>query len=195
MLQVHVKQQDSFSRIQLLTRTLFGAIYIFIPHLFILLFVMIWAKILWIYATFHILINGTYPRNAWDFQIGLMNWLSRVHLSAYNLVDGYPVFGISKETDYLTVDAPYNETPDRLWVLIRFFFAGLMILPHVFIWTFRNLWSGILSFLAFWVVLFTGKYPSNWFEFNIGTLRWVMRIMAYQLYIFEDYPPFTGREE
>ncbi len=195
MLQVQVKQQDSYSKLQLLARTFFGAFYIFLPHLLILLFVALWAKVLWIYATFHILLKGTYPKNAWDFQMGLMNWLARVHLSAYNLVDGYPAFGINANPENLIVTAPYNETPDRLWVLVRFFFSGLLILPHVFIWTFRNLWSGVLSFLAFWVVLFTGKYPANWFEFNIGTLRWIMRIMGYQLYLFEDYPPFTGREE
>ena len=126
--------------------------------------------------------------------MGVFEWLARLHLSSYNLRDDYPAFGVNKEVEYVKISAPYNEMPSRLSVLLRFMFISLMILPHIFIWMFRNLWSGILTFLAFWVVLFTGKYPRNWFEFNIGTLRWIMRIMGYQYYIFDRYPPFTGKE-
>ncbi|UTW66245.1 DUF4389 domain-containing protein [bacterium SCSIO 12643] len=162
--------------------------------MFVLLFVLLWSKILWIYATFYILIKGRYPANVWDYQMGVMDWLARLHLSSYNLRDDYPVFGVNKEVEYLKITASYNETPNRASVLIRFIFISIMILPHVFVWTFRNLWSGILTFLAFFAVLFTGKYPENWFHFNIGTLRWVMRLMAYQNYIFDTYPPFTGKE-
>jgi len=194
MLQLQVQHQETYSRLHLLLRTFFGAFYIFIPHLFVLLFVLLWSKILWIYATFYILITGRYPHKVWDFQMGVMDWLARLHLSSYNLRDEYPQFGVNKQVDYLTIAAPYNETPSRISVLLRFIFISIMILPHVLVWMFRNIWSGILTFLAFWVVLFTGKYPENWFHFNIGTLRWVMRLMAYQHYIFDQYPPFTGKE-
>jgi hypothetical protein len=44
------------------------------------------------------------------------------------------------------------------------------------------------------MVLITGKYPKNWFDFNIGTLRWLIRVVGYQLYLSDNYPPFTGKK-
>lgn len=193
MLNLEVKQQESYSRLKLLLRLFFGVFYIVIPHMVVLFFVAIWAKVLWLYATFYILINGKYPKKAWDYQVGLLHWLSRIHLTFYNLRDDYPEFGWNTESDYIKIDVAYNEAPDRLWVLLRFLFMGLLILPHTFIWGFRNLWSSVLTFLAFFAVLFTGKYPKNWFDFNVGTLNWVLRILGYQLYLFDDYPPFSGK--
>ena len=194
MLNLNVNYQESYSRIELLTRSFLGIFYIIIPHAIVLFFVVFWAKLLWLYSTFYILINGVYPKKAWDFQIGLIHWLSRLHMSVYNLADGYPPFGVSKRIESLEINVTYNESPDRLWVLIRFMFTAILLFPHIFVWTFRNLVSGFLSFYAFWVVLFTGKYPKSLFDFNVGTLRWVMRIMGYQLYLFDDYPPFSGNQ-
>ena len=192
MLNLNVKHQESFSRMELIFRSLFSIVYIIIPHILVLVFVAIWAKILWLYVTFYILLNGVYPKKYWDYQIGLLHWLSRLHLSVYNLIDGYPLFGINKRIEGLEINVPYNESPNRLWVLLRFILAPIILLPHLIVWTVRNAISIVLTFLAFWVVLFTGKYPKSWFAFNIGTLRWVMRLMGYQLYMFDDYPPFTG---
>lgn len=194
MLQIHVDQPDSFSRIQLILRTFFGAFYIIIPHFFVLLFVMIWAKILWLYVTFYILFTGQYPKKVWGFNLGLLHWLSRLHLSVYNLSDQYPGFGVHTNSEMLKIEIAYNETPNRLWVLLRFMFSALLLFPHIIIWSIRNIMSGVLAFLAFWVVLFTGKYPKSWFDFNIGTLRWIMRIIGYQIYMFDEYPPFNGKE-
>ena len=194
MFKLEVTRQESFSRLQLILGILFGWLYIGIPHLVALLFVVFVGKLLWVYATFVILITGKYPKGIWDFQVGILNWLSRFHLSSYNLMDGYPSFGLNGSAEQLKIEITYNEAPDRLWVLLRFMFAGVLLFPHFLVWTFRNLWSGILSFLAIFAVLFTGSYPEKWFEFNVGTLRWVMRIMAYQVYLIDDYPPFSGKE-
>lgn len=194
MLQLRVDYQDSYSRLHLLLRLLFGGLYIVFPHFLVLFFVLIWAKLLWLYSTFFILLYGKYPEGAWKFSIGTMNWLSRVHLTTYNLRDDYPVFGVTKMVDYMRIEVPFNENPNRLSVLLRFLFGGVILLPQVFVWVFRNFASGVLSFLAFWAVLFTGKYPKPWFDFNVGTLRWLLRIMGYQMYLFENYPPFSGKE-
>lgn len=193
MLHLSVHHQSEYSRLKLLLRLFFGPIYIGIPHAFLLFFVAIWGKLLWLYATFHILIKGTYPENAWDYMVGLLKWGARFHLSTYNMTDEYPAFGVKTEVDYLQFDLKYPEHPDRLKVLLRFIFLPIVLIPHVFVFAFRNIWNGILSFLAFFAILFTGKYPENWFTFNVGTLQWVLRVMAYGMYMFDEYPPFNGR--
>ena len=194
MLTLRVVYPESFSRLQLLLRLFLGWLYIVLPHMIVLFFVLIWAKLLWLYTTFYILLKGEYPEKPQSFILGTMRWLTRVHLTTYNLRDDYPAFGVHKEVDYFELELSNEEIPNRLTVLVRFLLSGLIIFPHLFIWVFRNFWSGILTFLAFWVVLFTGKYPYNWYEFNIGTLRWLLRVLGYQLYLFNAYPPFTGEE-
>ena len=75
-------------------------------------------------------------------------------------------------------------------------FFGLIyvIIPHIFILYFRIIWGSILMFIAWWLVLFTGKYPQAWHEFNVGTLRWSTRITLYMSFMTDEYPRFSGEE-
>ena len=192
MIQLEVKRQKEYSKLQLILRLIFGVFYIMIPHFMALFFVAFISKIVWVYVTFMLLLTGVYPPKSKQFLVGILKWVSRLHLTAYNLRDDYPRFGLKTEVSYLKIETEQCN-PNRLLVLIRFLFAGIIIIPHLFIWFFVNICSVVLTFLAFWVVLFTGKYPEKWFDFNIGTLRWLIRVLCYQLYLNDDYPPFSGR--
>ena len=64
----------------------------------------------------------------------------------------------------------------------------------MFILIFRSIASQILVFLSFWSVLITGSYPEGWHRFNVGTLRWGLRVNAYTSYLTHQYPPFSGQE-
>ena len=54
-------------------------------------------------------------------------------------------------------------------------------------------WVLFLNFLAWWAILFTGRFPENWFTWCEEQMRWGTRLNAYLLYMTEEYPPFTGR--
>jgi hypothetical protein len=54
--------------------------------------------------------------------------------------------------------------------------------------------TGVLVFLAWFAVLFTGRYPERWHAFNVGSYRWVTRIGLYLGYFNDTYPPFSGKE-
>jgi Domain of unknown function (DUF4389) len=45
--------------------------------------------------------------------------------------------------------------------------------------------------IAWFAVLFTGKYPSGIFNFVVGTLRWSQRVTDYALLMTDAYPPFS----
>ena len=72
----------------------------------------------------------------------------------------------------------------------------LLALPHYFILVF--LWAAfcILSVVAFFAILFTGRYPRSIFEFNVGVLRWSWRVSYYAYGVLgtDRYPPFALRE-
>lgn len=67
-----------------------------IPHYVVLFFLAIAALIAVIVAWFAILFTGTYPRNLFDFVVGVIRWGNRVTGYAFTLVtDQYPPFSLS----------------------------------------------------------------------------------------------------
>ena len=53
-----------------------------------------------------------------------------------------------------------------------------------------GIWSAILSFITFWVVLFTGKFPESIFNFQIGYHNWTLRVEATLANLVDGYPAF-----
>ena len=85
----------------------------------------------------------------------------------------------------------YQESYSRLELLLRSFFGIFYIaLPHFFLLFFVSIWGAILGFIAFWVVLFTGKYPKSMFDFQVGLIRWNLRLSARLNNVSDGYPAF-----
>lgn len=190
-----IQHQESYSRGELLLRTFFGWLYILIPHAFILMFLGLWGAILQFVAFWVILFTGRYPQSMFEYQVGLLKWSIRLSARLYNLSDGYPAFGLKSTDDKTDLVIPYPEKVNRGLVLLRLFLGIFYVyLPHMFILYFRAVFVGILIFLAWWVVLFTAKYPDFMFDWVTGQLRWQMRVTIYMQYMTDTYPPFTGDE-
>jgi len=194
-MKLSIQHQESYSRGELLLRTFFGWIYILIPHYFLLVFVGLWGAILQFVAFWVILFTGRYPQSMFEFQVGLLKWSLRLSARLMNVSDGYPAFGIKSTDEYTDLIIPYPEKVSRGLVLLRLFFGIFYVyLPHIFILYFRAIFVGVLIFLAWWVVLFTGKYPDYMFDWVTGQIRWQLRVALYMMYMTDTYPPFTGDE-
>jgi hypothetical protein len=188
-----VKYQQEYSRGELLLRTFFGIFYMILPHMFILIFVSIWASILRFVTFWAILFTGEHPRSMFDFQLGLIRWTTRLNARLWNIADGYPAFGMQGKDDATTVDITYPETLNRGMVVVRFLFGVFYVfIPHIFVLYFRALFVSILSFVGFWIVLFTGQLPQNFHEWIVGQMRWTTRLSLYMGYMTDEYPAFTG---
>lgn len=193
-MQLTIKKQEVYSRGELLLRSLFGWIYIILPHVFLLLFVNLWGAILQFISWWIILFTGRYPQSFFEFQVGLIRWNIRLNARILNLTDGYPAFGINATDEYTAFEMNYPERLSRGTLLLKTFFGIFyVLLPHGFILYFRTLWGMILAFLAFWAVLFTGKYPESWHDFNVNTIRWATRVNLYMGFMSDEYPPFSGK--
>lgn len=81
-------------------------------------------------------------------------------------------------------------TPGKLSRLTSFF-RYFMAIPHWVVLYFIGIAAGILIFLAWWAILFTGKYPQSFFTFVAGYLRWMTRVNGYYLLLTDQYPPFS----
>lgn len=194
-MKLSIKHQETYSRGDLLLRSFFGFIYIAIPHYFLLGFVGIWGSILQFISWWAILFTGRYPQSFFEFQVGLNKWSLRVQARIMNLSDGYPAFGIKGTDEFTNFEMPYPESLSRGTLLLKTFFGIFYcILPHGFCLMFRMIATQFLCFLAWWAVLFTGKYPASWHAFNVGTIRWSTRLNLYMGLMTDEYPRFSGKE-
>jgi Domain of unknown function (DUF4389) len=189
-----IAQQESFSRSELLLRTFFGWLYITVPHTLVLFFVGIWSSILHFISWWVILFTGRYPASFFEFHVKMIAWHMRLNACTWNLFDGYPAIGTGGSHPAVALDVPYPQSLSRAKLLLRAFFGLIYVsIPHGFCLYFRLLATGVLNFLSWWCILFSGRIPENWFQFNVGTLRWMVRLNLYMANMTDDYPPFSGK--
>ncbi len=97
----------------------------------------------------------------------------------------------------VTFDVEYPERLSRGWVVLKFLFGGVYVgIPHGIILALYGIAVSIVAFIAFWVILFTAKYPRGMFDFVVGYQRWNNNVFAYWTGLLRDeYPPFSGEQK
>lgn len=99
------------------------------------------------------------------------------------------------QTDF-AFDIVHQDKYSRGQLLLRTFFGQIYILiPHAFLLFFIAIGSGFLSFLSWWAVLFTGRYPREFFNYQVSFIRWAARVQARMLHLADGYPAFGMSSE
>lgn len=137
-------------------------------------------------AWFSILATGRYPDGLRALATMYLRW--RVRAVAYTalLRDEYPPFGDGPYPAELVLE-PSDAPRDRLTVGFRLILA----IPHLLaVWLLGVAWF-LTTVVAWFAILFTGRYPPALYDFGVGVLRWNTRVEAYLLLLHDAYPPFT----
>ena len=129
-----------------------------------------------------------YPRWWFDFNLELARLQMRFGAYLGLLMDEYPSTDEEQRVD-LGLVYPNAEAELNRWLpLIKW----LLLLPHYIVLAF--LWIGvfIVTLIAWFAILFTGRYPRGLFAFVVGVNRWTLRVSAYGWLLTTDrYPPFS----
>ena len=166
-----------------------------VPHYFVLWFLTIASAFAWIISLFAILFTGKYPKGLFDFNVGVLRWWWRVGFYSYQALgtDKYPPFSLDPDSNYpANLEVAYPEKLSNGLVLVKWW---LLAIPH---WIIVGIFQGnrgfglvtVLAIIAGIILLFTGKYPADFFKLLIGMDRWSFRLYAYVMLMTDEYPPF-----
>jgi uncharacterized protein DUF4389 len=137
-----------------------------------------------------ILFREKYPRWWFDWNLELTRFSSRVALYGALLDDRYPS---TDEAQSLRLDIPYPDARSDLnrWLpLVKW----LLAIPHYIVLVFLGIAAVVCIVIAWFAILFTGRYPRDLFDFVLGVGRWSVRVSAYAFLLTTDrYPPFSLR--
>jgi len=159
-----------------------------IPHFIVLAFVAFGAFFVAIWAFFAVLFTGRWPRGAFDYLVGTFRWAYRVAAYFHLMVDAYPPFSLADDPDYpVRLNVDYPERIDNWRPLVQW----LLAIPYLFVAGVLYWFTGVLTFIAFFTVLFTKKIPREMFELMMPGLRWNLRGNAYAYFMTDRYPPWV----
>jgi Domain of unknown function (DUF4389) len=138
-----------------------------------------------------ILFRQKYPRWWFDWNLELQRFSNRIGAYLALMDDRYPS---TDDHQSVRLDFPYPDAKQGLnrWLpLVKW----LLAIPHYIVLVFLWLAAVVCVILAWFAILFTGRYPRGLFDFVLGVFRWTNRVIAYAFILVTDqYPPFRLSE-
>ena len=138
-----------------------------------------------------LLFRQKYPKWWFDWNVALTKFSTRVGAYIDLLTDEYPS---TDEDQTVHIEIPYPDAKNELnrWLpLVKW----LLAIPHYIILCFLWIAAIVCVVIAWFAILFTGRYPRGLFDFVVGVYRWSLRVAAYSFLLTTDlYPPFALSE-
>ncbi len=165
-----------------------------IPLLIVVYVLRIVAEICAVIGWFAALFTGQLPEGLGNLIAGYYRYAWRANTYAWFLRDTYPPFALAQGYNDPGGDPAWFEVRQatglsRLAVLFRI----ILVIPQLIVLFFLAIALYATMFVAFFVVLFTGRWPAGLRDFVIGAARWVLRVDAWFYLLADEYPPFSLR--
>jgi hypothetical protein len=164
-----------------------------IPHLIIARAMEYLAAALAVVSWFAILFTGRLPEGIANLQVMILRYSYRANIYAGFLHDEYPPFEFATtpgEPGGTPVDLdvrPALDARNRVTVGLRF----LWIIPALLFSLLIFVVGALAWFVAFFAVLFTGRWPEGLRSWVLKLMHVGVRLEAYALLLTDEYPPFA----
>jgi hypothetical protein len=136
-----------------------------------------------------ILFRQKYPRWWFNWNLELLRFSNRVTVYLALMDDRYP-FTDEQQAVHLEIPYPDARGLNRWLPLVKW----LLAIPHYIVLFFLDIGVIVAVVVAWFAILFTGRYPRGLFDFVEGVYRWHNRVIGYALILVTDrYPPFRLR--
>jgi hypothetical protein len=142
---------------------------------------------------FVMVFTGRYPQGLYDFMAGYLRNATRLNAYANLVTDAYPPWNGEPEEAYpvRVVVGPPLERYSRA----KAFFRMILAIPTMIVAYVLGILVGLMSFLAWFAIVITGKMPKGFQELIDMGLRYMTRAMAYQMLLTERYPPISDPQQ
>ena len=164
-----------------------------IPHLFVAQILGFVSQICVLISWFAILFTGKMPEGLANIIVMAQRYMLRAQGFYLGLTEQYPPFEFeAQQADPGNYAIRYDATVqledrNRLTVFFRMF----MMISVMFFAYFVMIGVGIVAFIGWFAVLFTGAYPVGMRNFVIKGFRLMARVGAYGSLLTDQYPPFS----
>jgi hypothetical protein len=137
-----------------------------------------------------IVFREKYPRWWFDWNRELLRFLNRVGVYAALMDDRYPSTD-AHQAVHLEFDYPDARVALNRWLpLVKWFLA----IPHYIVLLFLYIGALFSVIVAWFAILFTGRFPRGLFDYVEGVIRWHNRVVGYAfILVCDQYPPFRLR--
>jgi hypothetical protein len=168
-----------------------GNIFLAIPHIIILYFLQIVRNALTIVAFFTVLFTKEIPEGIFNVIVMTYRYQWRVSTFTVFMRNEYPKFEFETTaadpgTDLAFLSIERQDEYDRWKPLYKWILA----IPHFIVLFFYALGAAFVVIAAWFVVLFTGKWPDSMRDYVVKVNRYATRVTAYAFLLRDEYPAF-----
>ncbi|HEU4974112.1 MAG TPA: DUF4389 domain-containing protein [Baekduia sp.] len=140
-------------------------------------------------AWFSIVLTGQYPEGLYGYVAGFQRYATAVYGYIALLTDDYPPFSLDPAGYPVQLRIPPRKAEyNRMKTLFRII-IGIPVM--IILYAMQIVWE-VGWFLAWFVILVTGKQPKGLQDMIVLGLSYQQRAYCYLYLLTEDWPPFTS---
>jgi hypothetical protein len=165
-----------------------------VPHFIVLYALQIMSRVVGIISWFAIVFTGKLPEGLANVQVMYIRYNLRTYSFVAFMREEYPPFGFGMtpadpgDDPRIRVDIQPQLT-DRNRVTT--FFRIILVIPHIIVLVALFIAAFVVTVIAFFAVLFTGRWPAGMRDFVVKVWSWGLRVNAYFVLLTDEYPPFA----
>lgn len=167
--------------------TTFFRLILIIPWQIVGYVYLILAVFTHLFAWVAVVILGRYPEWLYNFNSGVLRYLTRLNAFAYFQTDAWPPFGIAHDPSYpiRVIVAPAAARQSRL----RAFFRLILVLPLLVVAYGVGLINAGIAIVAWLTIVFRGYLPEGINSVMTFVNGFNARVLGYYSILTDDYPP------